>query len=241
MFIWIAVMIVTVFLDQLTKHLTMIYMWYDFALEKGQSIPLIENVLHLTRVHNTGMAFGMMDEKNERWVFMVVSSVAIVGILGYMIYRIYIKKKPFHWAAALALSLIVGGGIGNMIDRTVLGYVVDMIDFRLINFAVFNVADSFVCIGAGLLMVYMIADMIREERENKRAALASGEAPAESAEPTIAEPTVEPPVEPSEETADEPLDEPTDEPVEPPVEPVDEPTDEPAPDTEEIPSEDEIL
>ena len=67
----------------------------------------------------------------------------------------------------LAIAFIVGGGIGNMIDRVILGYVVDMIDFRLIDFAVFNVADSFVCVGAGLLMLYIILSGVQEYKEEK--------------------------------------------------------------------------
>jgi hypothetical protein len=81
----------------------------------------------------------------------------------------------------------VGGGIGNMIDRTVLGYVVDMIDCRFINFAVFNVADSFVCIGAGLMILYLIMLTVKEFKAEKAAKLASaeGEDTAESAEETV--------------------------------------------------------
>jgi signal peptidase II len=63
--------------------------------------------------------------------------------------------------------MIVSGGIGNMIDRTVLGYVIDMIDFTLINFAVFNGADSFVCVGAGILILALILDIIKETKEKK--------------------------------------------------------------------------
>jgi len=61
--------------------------------------------------------------------------------------------------------MIISGGIGNMIDRTLLGYVVDFIDFRLINFAVFNGADSFVCVGAGILILALILDIIKESRK----------------------------------------------------------------------------
>ena len=61
----------------------------------------------------------------------------------------------------------MGGGIGNMIDRTLLGYVVDMIDFRLINFAVFNVADSFVCVGAGHMVLYLVLEMVKEVKAEK--------------------------------------------------------------------------
>ncbi len=164
MLIWLAIIVVTVFLDQITKYLTIFY------LKPIDTLPLWEDVLHLTYVENTGAAFGMM--KDSRWVFMVTSTVAIIGILGYMIYRIGIKKQRLPWMEALSLSFIVGGGIGNMIDRTLLGYVVDMIDFRLINFAVFNVADSFVCVGAGLMILYLILEMVKEGKAEKNAKLA---------------------------------------------------------------------
>ena len=64
--------------------------------------------------------------------------------------------------------MIISGGVGNMIDRLMLGYVVDFIDFRLINFAVFNGADSFVCVGAGLLILALIKDIIDEAKAKKR-------------------------------------------------------------------------
>ena len=161
MLIWLAVIIVTVFLDQLTKYLTVLH------LKPIDTLPIIEDVFHLTYVENTGAAFGMM--KDARWVFMITSTAAIIGILGYMIHRYYVKKEKLHWAEALSLSLIVGGGIGNMIDRTMLGYVVDMIDCRFINFAVFNVADSFVCIGAGLMILYLFMEMGKEIKAEKAA------------------------------------------------------------------------
>ncbi|MBQ7909341.1 MAG: signal peptidase II [Clostridia bacterium] len=164
---WLAVIAVTVFLDQLTKYLTVLH------LKPIDTLPIIEDVLHLTYVENTGAAFGMM--KDARWVFMVTSTVAIIGILGYMIHRTYIKKEKMPWMEALSLSLIVGGGIGNMIDRTMLGYVVDMIDCRFINFAVFNVADSFVCIGAGLMILYLMILTVREYKAEKAAKLALAE------------------------------------------------------------------
>ena len=176
MLIWLAVIIVTVFLDQLTKYLTVLH------LKPIDTYPIIEDVFHLTYVENTGAAFGMM--KDARWVFMITSTAAIIGILGYMIHRYYVKKEKLHWAEALSLSLIVGGGIGNMIDRTMLGYVVDMIDCRFINFAVFNVADSFVCIGAGLMILYLIVLTVKEIKAEKTAkpALSEGEEIPESAD-----------------------------------------------------------
>lgn len=179
MLIWLAVIIVTVFLDQLTKYLTVLH------LKPIDTLPIIEDVLHLTYVENTGAAFGMM--KDARWVFMVTSTAAIIGILGYMIHRVYIKKEKMPWMEALSLSLIVGGGIGNMIDRTMLGYVVDMIDCRFINFAVFNVADSFVCIGAGLMILYLMILTVKEYKAEKAAkpALAEGEDAESESEDTV--------------------------------------------------------
>ena len=88
--------------------------------------------------------------KNNRWVFLVISTVAIIGLIIYLV-----KYPPKNKLFMLGLSFICGGGIGNMIDRVLLGYVVDFIDFRAINFAIFNGADSFVCIGAALVLIYV--------------------------------------------------------------------------------------
>ena len=172
MFIWLAIMVLVVFLDQLTKYLTILF------LKPIPTFPIIEDVIHLTYVENTGAAFGMM--KNQRWFFMIVSTVAIIALLIYLF-----KKKTQSKLENLSIAFIVGGGIGNMIDRVFLGYVVDMIDFRLINFAVFNVADSFVCVGAGLLMLYIVITGIQEykmEKAKKLTEIASLEANVESSD-----------------------------------------------------------
>ena len=96
---------------------------------------------------------------------MVLSTVAIIGILAYMFW-----KKPQDKLMLAALILIVSGGIGNMIDRIALGYVIDFLDFCAfpkIWMWVFNVADSFVCIGAGLLILWLVLDMIRDYKKEK--------------------------------------------------------------------------
>ena len=69
---------------------------------------------------------------------------------------------------SISLAIIISGGIGNMIDRVALGYVVDFIDFCLIDFAVFNGADSFVCVGAGMLILALILDIKKELQENRK-------------------------------------------------------------------------
>lgn len=151
-------------LDQLSKALAVTYL-------KGQaSFPLWRGVLHLTYVENTGAAFGML--KDHRWVFLIFSTVAILALGVYLFRGVsYLSDKredgsypPIGTLGAIALALIVSGGIGNMIDRIALGFVVDFIDFTLINFAVFNIADSFVTVGAILLVVHLLLPFFKKKK-----------------------------------------------------------------------------
>ena len=143
-------------LDQLTKVLVLKLMTL------GQSISVIPGVINLTYIQNRGAAFGMLS--NHRWVFMVISIVAIGGIGAYLFG--FCQERI---SLQLGLAMIVGGGVGNMIDRIAYGYVVDMIDFCLFSFWkwIFNVADAFVCIGAGFVVLALILDIISESRKKK--------------------------------------------------------------------------
>ena len=143
-----------ILLDQITKYLTSSFM------ELYQSIPIIKDVIHITYVQNTGAAFGMM--KDSRWVFMISSTVMIIALLLYL-YLGHAENRLY----GASMAMIISGGIGNMIDRIALGYVVDFIDFTLIDFAVFNGADSFVCVGAGLLILALILDIVKEQKAEK--------------------------------------------------------------------------
>ncbi len=147
--IYTAAIALIIGLDQLTKWLAVKY------LMPIDTCPIIKNVLHLTYVENRGAAFGMLADK--RWVFISVSLIAIVLLGAYL----YLGKTQ-GVLYEIGLTMVVAGGIGNMIDRLALGYVVDFIDFRLINFAVFNGADSFVCVGAGFLILALVLDIIKE-------------------------------------------------------------------------------
>ena len=149
--IYTAVIAIGVGLDQLTKLLAVLY------LSPITTLPIIKDVIHLTYVENRGAAFGMLAD--QRWIFITVSTVAITVMLLYL----YLGHAE-NMLMAISLSMIISGGIGNMIDRLALGYVVDFIDFRLINFAVFNGADSFVCVGAGLLLLSIILPEIKNRR-----------------------------------------------------------------------------
>ena len=119
------------------------------ALENGRHINVIPKILSLVYVENRGAAFGMLAD--SRWLFMVVSVVAILVFVAYL----YLGHAE-STLSAVALAMMTSGGIGNMIDRIFRGYVIDFIDFRLINFAVFNGADSLVCVGAGLLILSLL-------------------------------------------------------------------------------------
>ncbi|MCQ2353896.1 MAG: signal peptidase II [Clostridia bacterium] len=157
MLIWLILLIIIVFCDQLTKWLAII------LLEDCTPHYLIDGVLRFSYVENRGAAFGMLDE--HRWVFLVLSTAAIIGICVYVC-----LKPPKSRLVMISLTLIAGGGIGNMIDRTFLGYVVDFIDFcafpKLWKW-VFNVADSCICVGVGLLILYLIIDTVKEVRAEK--------------------------------------------------------------------------
>ena len=143
-----------ILLDQLTKWLAVKF------LMPIDTVPIIQDALHLTYAENRGAAFGML--ANNRWVFLIISSIAIAAMVFYLF-----SGLSEGILAGISLSMLISGGIGNMIDRIALGYVVDFIDFRLINFAIFNGADSFVCVGAGLLILALVLDMVREGKEKR--------------------------------------------------------------------------
>ncbi len=123
--------------------------WAEQILTKIETMPLWQNVFHLTYVENSGAAFGMF--KNGRFVFIALTIIIVLGIIWFII-----KNRKKDKLLNLWLSFIAGGAVGNLIDRIWLGYVVDLFDFRFINFPVFNVADIFVCIGAFLVVVYFL-------------------------------------------------------------------------------------
>ena len=173
----VVAMLVIVVLDQLSKylivsHFGMIEQIYvqnleigtmDVILSKLPPLKIIPGVLNFRLILNDGAALGMLD--NARWVFLILSTVAIIGVLVYMFW-----KKPQNKLLLAALALVTGGGIGNMIDRIWLGYVVDFIDFCAFPnlwMWVFNVADSCVTVGAGVLALWMILDFVKEAKTQK--------------------------------------------------------------------------
>ena len=157
-------MFATVAMDQVTKLMAV------KLLAPVGSVDIIRGVFRFTYVENEGAAFGMFSE--HRWVFMVISTVAIVALIIYLW-----KFPPDSKLACTALSFIIGGGIGNMIDRVCLGYVVDFLDFCAfpgVWMWVFNVADAFVCVGGGMLMLWLILSIIQDTKLEKAKRTAGG-------------------------------------------------------------------
>jgi len=139
----LIIVFAVVTLDQITKYLV------------TQFIPLHTEVgfipwfINLTHVENEGASFGMFSD--SRWVFMLLSAVAIIGIIIFLLLN---KKR--HTLLTIGLAFILGGGIGNMIDRIFRYTVVDFFEFTFVEFAIFNVADMFITFGAIILGVYLI-------------------------------------------------------------------------------------
>lgn len=134
---------VAVLLDQISKSIVV------NGLPLYGEASFIPGVLSFYHTRNTGAAFSMLSDR--RWVFMLLSFVAIVAITVMLYFW-----RSRHVLLTVSLSMILGGGIGNMIDRIVNGYVTDFFRVDFVDFAVFNVADSFITVGAVLLGVYII-------------------------------------------------------------------------------------
>ena len=166
------IIVLGVILDQLTKLIVATNMYI------GESIPVIKDVFHFTFVLNPGAGFGMLED--QRWVFMVVSTVAIVAFSLYL-YLGHAENTLF----GVAMAAVVSGGIGNMIDRTFFGEVIDFIHTPFVkyprftdygvfwsDFPVYNIADCFVTVGAALLILSLIislrAEIAAKKKENKK-------------------------------------------------------------------------
>ena len=152
-YIWMALSAAAmVALDQLTKF------WTVRNIPLGGEVPVWDGVFHLTHFQNTGMAFSML--QGARWLFLILTAAVLAALIWAVA-----RKKLTHPLALAAVTCIVGGGVGNLIDRAVQGYVVDMIEVEFMRFAIFNVADCFVCIGAALLLVWAVFFDRRDRKE----------------------------------------------------------------------------
>lgn len=125
------------FLDRLSKF------FITGLFQQGSSVPIIKDIFHTTLVYNTGAAFGLL--KNFPYLFVIIA-VFVFVLINYFLIRKFYKLSV---AERIALTFMLGGTLGNLVDRICFGYVIDFIDFRI--WPVFNVADSFITIGALML------------------------------------------------------------------------------------------
>ena len=138
----LAITTATILLDRLSK------IFFTNLLDYGESLPIVRNVFHMTMVHNTGIAFGFF--KDQGIVFIIVPIIAII-LLIFNVYYYRQNKEVISRGYIIAFSFILGGAIGNLIDRILFGYVIDFIDFRI--WPVFNLADSAITIGALIIAI----------------------------------------------------------------------------------------
>ena len=129
--------------DQLLKY------WVVRHLEIGQSAAFLPGLVRLTRLHNTGAAWGSCSGSTA--LLTAVTAVLLVAVAWLVL-----KKVIRHPLGLCAAMLVLGGGIGNMIDRICRGYVVDMFDLEFMDYPIFNLADCFVVVGVILGAVYYL-------------------------------------------------------------------------------------
>lgn len=150
-YILVSIVGFIVALDQLTKTAVT----NNFRL--GESLDIVKNFFNLTLIHNTGAAFGLLatlDPAIREPFFLIIPTLTLTAIL----YAFY-KLSEEETASIYGLVLIVGGAIGNLIDRVRIGYVIDFLDFHWFDkyhFPAFNVADSAICIGVAVLVLNLL-------------------------------------------------------------------------------------
>ena len=152
---------VLVLVDQLTK--IAVQHW----LKPIGDFPLIEDVLHMTYLENRGMAFGMM--QGQQWLLIWVTAIVLLVLIAAAMMG-KIKKS----ATLFTVAVIIGGGVGNLIDRIYRGYVIDFIYVKIINFAIFNFADICVTCGTVVLLYILLREMMQEEKAGKAATKHNG-------------------------------------------------------------------
>ena len=146
LYIYYLIALLIILVDQITKWLVVKYMTL------GESITVVENLLYITSHRNRGAAWGIL--QGQMWFFYIVTTVVIIGIVYY------IRKFSADKLTGISLGLILGGAIGNFIDRIFRNEVVDFVHTYIFSysFPVFNVADSALCIGVGLMIIAMFLE-----------------------------------------------------------------------------------
>ncbi len=144
--------VLLVVIDQLTKYLVLT------NLKPINAVTVIDGILQFRYVENTGAAFGIFSDKTE-FLSIFTAIIILAGFVYLFLGKVESKLHMYAWV------LILAGGLGNLIDRVYRGFVVDFIEVLFVDYAVFNVADCFVTVGAVLLILYVILDTIKEQKE----------------------------------------------------------------------------
>ena len=147
------VFVLSVAADQWFKHWITVHIPLNPA--SADTIPLLPGVVHLSHIHNEGAAFGMME--GGRWIFLALLCV-FCGLVIYALKTNWLSDEFSRVVAVLAAA----GAVGNGIDRALYGYVVDMFELEFMRFAVFNVADSVLCVCAALFVIKTLTE--KEEK-----------------------------------------------------------------------------
>ena len=150
--IWIAA--VAAVLDRITKAASRV-------IAAGESLPLIPGLVNARPVSNTGMAFSMFSGKTA--MLTVLTVLLVVGLTAWLVIRPDQQTKLMR----TGLWMVVGGGLGNIYDRLLYGHVIDFIELDFVRFAIFNVADVFICVGVGLAALGMILDDMKKEHAHE--------------------------------------------------------------------------
>ncbi len=150
--IWCCIMIILITaFDQITKYFAQKY------LSDGTVFPFIKDIVQFHYAENSGMAFSLFS--GARWLFIFITVIVCGAALWYL-FSDKCKSLWLYWS----IGVIVSGGIGNLIDRAFFGFVIDFIEPVFIDFAVFNIADCAVTLGAASMFLYLISDMMKKEK-----------------------------------------------------------------------------
>lgn len=145
-----ALAVLIIIIDQISKWLV------ATKMDIGESIPVWIGVFSITSHRNEGAAFGIL--QGQMWLFYVITVIVVLGVTYYL--HKYGRHQVF---LGIALALILGGAIGNFIDRALNGSVVDFLYFRIINYPIFNIADASLVVGVILILIHTLLDGRKEK------------------------------------------------------------------------------
>lgn len=154
MLIYYFIAIGIIIIDQFTKYLTV------SNIELGQIVDFIPGLLSFTYVQNTGAAWSILE---GRMIFFYIVTIIVVGLLIYFLHH----DAKGSRLLSLAIAMMIGGAIGNFIDRLLYQYVIDMVRLEFISFPIFNVADTALTLGVGLMLIGVIYEEFIKDKQNK--------------------------------------------------------------------------